>query len=49
MVLITPTGGPDSPPQTERFLHVWDVKDHSPLLDEDKFAFFGENFEYFAL
>lgn len=31
----------DSPPQTR---DGFNVRDHSPLLDEDKFAFDGENF-----
>ena len=33
------------PPQPGKLLLcTWDIKDHSPLLDEDKFAFYGENF-----
>lgn len=41
----------DSPPLNRNgAVQAWDVKDHSPLLDENKFAFSGENWcEHFAL
>lgn len=38
------TDGDSLPQPGKLLLCAWDIKDHSPLLDEDKFAFYGETF-----